>query len=100
VTPWLTPTAPQYGCTPVLETGDPVVGPWYGLDGNTTGKADGYEYYGQYHPEEEVFAQWFAHGALEAQGYHSWDGRLTFMGLRLTGLGGPWLGFNDYSQGC
>jgi len=26
VEPWLTPTAPQYGCTGVLETGDPVVG--------------------------------------------------------------------------
>ena len=25
VNPWLTPTAPQYGCTGVLETGDPVV---------------------------------------------------------------------------
>ena len=29
VEPWLTPTAPQYGCTNALETGDPVVG----LDG-------------------------------------------------------------------
>ena len=26
VQPWLTPTAPQYGCTGILETGDPVVG--------------------------------------------------------------------------
>lgn len=26
VQPWLTPTAPQYGCTNYLETGDPVVG--------------------------------------------------------------------------
>ncbi|HET7741033.1 MAG TPA: hypothetical protein VFL67_10330, partial [Mycobacterium sp.] len=25
VNPWVTPTAPQYGCTGVLETGDPVV---------------------------------------------------------------------------
>ena len=25
VQPWLTPTAPQYGCTGILETGDPVV---------------------------------------------------------------------------
>jgi 4-amino-4-deoxy-L-arabinose transferase-like glycosyltransferase len=25
VQPWLTPTAPQYGCTNILETGDPVV---------------------------------------------------------------------------
>ena len=100
VTPWVTPTAPQYGCTPVLEVGDPVVGDWYPLDGNRTGSADGYEYYGQYHPEEEVFGQWFAHGAMEALGYHSWDGRLTFMGPRTTSLGGPWADFADYSQGC
>jgi hypothetical protein len=25
VQPWLTPTAPQHGCTGILETGDPVV---------------------------------------------------------------------------
>ena len=55
VKPWLTPTAPQYGCTDVLETGDPVVGVWYPLSGNNDGKRDGYNYYGQYHPEEEVF---------------------------------------------
>jgi hypothetical protein len=100
VKPWLTPTAPQYGCTDVLETGDPVVGVWYPLSGNSTGRADGYNYYGQYHPEEEVFGQWFAHGGLEAAGYHSWDGRLTFMGPRTTGLGGAYAGFGDYSQGC
>jgi hypothetical protein len=100
VTPWLTPTAPQYGCTPVLETGDPVVGVWYPLAGNKTSKADGYNYYGQYHPEDEVFGQWFAHGAMEALGYHTWDGRLTFMGSRTTGLGGPWADFANYSQGC
>ena len=100
VTPWLTPTAPQYGCTPVLETGDPVVGVWFPLDGNRTGSQDGYNYYGQYHPEEEVFGQWFAHGAMEAQGLKSWDGRLTFMGPRTTGLGGPYADFGSYSHGC
>ena len=87
VKPWLTPTAPQYGCTGVLETGDPVVGDWFPLAGNTT--ADGYDYYGEYHPEENVFAQWYGHGGLEAAGFHSWDGRLTFMGSRTTSLGGP-----------
>jgi hypothetical protein len=100
VKPWLTPTAPQYGCTDVLETGDPVVGVWFPLDGNSTGSRDGYNYYGQYHPEEEVFGQWYAHGALESLGYSSWDGRLTFMGPRTTGLGGAYAGFGTYSQGC
>jgi hypothetical protein len=98
VQPWLTPTAPQYGCTPVLETGDPVVGVWFPLAGNTT--ADGYDYYGEYHPEDEVFAQWFGRGGVEAAGFHSWDGRLTFMGPRTTGIGGPYAGFGSYAQGC
>jgi hypothetical protein len=56
VQPWQTPAAPQYGCTGVLEVGDPVVGLWYGVNGNNTGAEDGYNY-GQYHPEAEVFAQ-------------------------------------------
>jgi hypothetical protein len=105
VVPWLTPTAPQYGCTGILETGDPVVGVWYPLNGNNTGSADGYNYYGQYHPEEEVFAQWFGHGGVEAAGFHSFpntDGsnRLTYMGSRTTGLGGAYAGFGTYSKGC
>ena len=100
VQPWKTPTAPQYGCTGVLETGDPVVGIWYGLDGNTVGAEDGYNYYGQYHPEDEVFAQWFGRGGVEPVVGASWDGRLTFMGPRTTGLGGPYAGFGSYAQGC
>ena len=35
VNPWLTPTAPQYGCTDILETGDPVVGIGFTMPGNT-----------------------------------------------------------------
>jgi hypothetical protein len=99
VDPWLTPTAPQYGCTPVLETGDPVVGVWYGLNGNPVGATDSYNYYGQYHPEDNVFAQWYGHGGVEAAGYQSWDGRLTFMGPRTTALPG-YAGFGTYSLGC
>jgi hypothetical protein len=95
VDPWVTPTAPQYGCTPVLETGDPVVGVWYPLAGNTDAAAGGV-----WHPEEEVFAQWFGHGGVEAAGLRSWDGRLTFMGPRTTGLGGAYADFGTYSHGC
>ncbi len=63
VEPWLTPTAPQYGCTPILETGDPVVGIGFAMGTNTfrqgpnptgTQSADGY-----YHPEDEVLLPWF-----------------------------------------
>jgi hypothetical protein len=44
VTPWLTPTAPQYGCTAYLETGDPVVGYGFKIALNSL----------TYHPEDEV----------------------------------------------
>lgn len=51
VNPWLTPTAPQYGCTSALETGDPVVG--FGFTVTMPSGA-------QYHPEDEVNFSWFA----------------------------------------
>jgi hypothetical protein len=63
VEPWLTPTAPQYGCSGLLETGDPVVAIGFAMGTNTfeqgpnpdgTESADGY-----YHPEDEVFLPWF-----------------------------------------
>lgn len=50
VNPWLTPTAPQYGCSGFLETGDPVVG--YGFVVSLNGR--------DYHPEDEVHYSWFA----------------------------------------
>lgn len=65
VNPWLAPTAPQYGCTADLETGDPVVG--YGfkitmLNGIT------------YHPEDEVHYSWFARESPSraAGGYYTY----------------------------
>jgi hypothetical protein len=75
-------------------------GSGYGLDGNAVGAEDGYNYHGQYHPEDEVFAQWFGRGGVEPVVGPSWDGRLTFMGPRTTGLGGPYAGFGSYAQGC
>jgi hypothetical protein len=63
VQPWLTPTAPQYGCTNLLETGDPVVAIGFAMGTNVydqgpnpdgTQSADGY-----YHPEDEVLLPWF-----------------------------------------
>jgi len=64
VEPWLTPTAPQYGCSGLLETGDPVVGIGFAMGSNSfeqgpnpdgSQSADGY-----YHPEDEVFLPWFS----------------------------------------
>jgi hypothetical protein len=60
VEPW---TALFYGCTRVLETGDPVAFIGFAMGTNTFGQgpnpngtqsADGY-----YHPEDEVFLPWF-----------------------------------------
>jgi len=100
VQPWLTPTAPQYGCTGVLETGDPVVGVWFPLSGNNEGATDGYNYYSQYHPEDEVYAQWFGRGGIEPLFGSAYNGNLTFMGPLTTGIGGPYTGFGSYAQGC
>ena len=100
VKPWVAATAPQYGCTTVLETGDPVVGAWYPLSGNTVGATDGYNYYGEYHPEEEVNAQWFGRGGVEAEGLHSYNNNLTFMGPLTIAIGGPWAEFAHYANDC
>ena len=100
VQPWLTPTAPQYGCTDVLETGDPVVGVWFPYDGNTAQAPTGTTYYGQYHPEDEVHAQWFGRGGIEPVLGPAYGGYLTFMGPLTTGLGGAYAGFGTYAQGC
>jgi hypothetical protein len=54
VEPWLTPTAPQYGCTGFLETGDPVVAIGFAMGTNTFQSTDGY-----YHPEDEALLPWF-----------------------------------------
>jgi hypothetical protein len=48
-------TAPQYGCTSILETGDPVVGYWFPLSGNPQDGAKR-----TWHPEDEVHFSFFA----------------------------------------
>jgi len=64
VNPWLTPTAPQYGCTAFLETGDPVVG--FGFTVSLNGV--------DYHPEDEVHFSWFAREdpSRAEQGYYTY----------------------------
>ena len=98
VQPWLTPTAPQYGCTGLLEVGDPVVGVWFGLPGNSyTSDSNSH---GMWHPEDEVFAQWYGRGGVEKVLGPSWDGRLTFMGSRTTSINAAYAGFGSYAKGC
>lgn len=95
VQPWLTPTAPQYGCTGVLETGDPVVGVWFPLSGNPDAEA-----HNVWHPEDEVNANWFARNGTTPLGLNSWDGRYTFMGARTTSINSAYAGFGSVAQGC
>jgi hypothetical protein len=71
VNPWLTPTAPQYGCTSLLETGDPVVGYWFPLSGNPQDGAGG-----KWHPEDEVHFSWFARESPS----RAYGGRYTYIG--------------------
>jgi hypothetical protein len=104
VEPWLTPTAPQYGCTAILETGDPVVAIGFaqgtntfeqGPNPNRTQSADGY-----YHPEDEVFLPWFMRLAPNnvsepTQASSANVGRYTLMGDL-----NPFPGFRQPATGC
>jgi hypothetical protein len=101
VQPWLTPTAPQYGCTGVMETGDPVVAIGFAKGANTfeqgptpvgTQVADGY-----YHPEDEVFMPWFMRlSPSTSQAVQAGTGgRYTLMGSL-----NPYPGFKAPATGC
>jgi hypothetical protein len=104
VEPWLTPTAPQYGCTAILETGDPVVGIGFamgtnvfrqGPNPNGSQSADGY-----YHPEDEALLPWFMRTAPNTTSEPTQTpstniGRYTFMGDL-----NPFPGFRQPATGC
>jgi len=104
VEPWLTPTAPQYGCSNLLETGDPVVAIGFAMGTNSfeqgtnpdgTQSADGY-----YHPEDEAFLPWFMRSAPNTiseatQSPSANIGRYTFMGDL-----NPFPGFRAPATGC
>jgi hypothetical protein len=105
VEPWLTPTAPQYGCTSVLETGDPVVGIGFSMGTNTffqganpNGSASSAD--GTYHPEDEVLLPWFMRTAPNTvseptQAPSTNIGRYTLMGDL-----NPFPGFRQPATGC
>jgi len=104
IEPWLTPTAPQYGCTDVIETGDPVVGIGFAMGTNTfeqgpnpngSQSADGY-----YHPEDEALLPWFTRTAPNTiseptQSASTNIGRYTLMGDL-----NPFAGFRAPATGC
>jgi hypothetical protein len=103
VQPWLTPTAPQYGCSPVLETGDPVVGIGFAMGTNAfeQGSSNGYQIAdGHYHPEDETFLPWFMRAAPNTiseptQSPSANVGRYTLMGDL-----NPFAGFRQPATGC
>ncbi len=80
VQPWFTPTAPQYGCTGLLETGDPVVGYWFPLPNNPQPGSNGV-----WHPEDEVYLSWFARQVPSI----AYKGQYTYMGT-----------FTEPANGC
>jgi len=104
VDPWSTPTAPQYGCVGLLETGDPVVVIGFAMGTNIyfqgpnpdgTQGADGY-----YHPEDEVFLPWFMRLAPNnisepTQSPSTNIGRYSFMGDL-----NQFVGFQEPATGC
>lgn len=104
VEPWQTPTAPQYGCSGLLETGDPVVSIGFamgvnnfeqGPNPNGSQGADGY-----YHPEDEVFLPWYMRQAPNSiseatQAPSANGGRYSLMGDL-----NPFAGFREPATGC
>ena len=109
VEPWLTPTAPQYGCTNILETGDPVVSIGFAMGTNTylqtpnpwttpTNQTPSVSYDGFYHPEDEVFLPWFMRtspNTISEPNQTTAGGRYTLMGDL-----NQFSGFHQPATGC
>jgi len=98
VNPWAVSEAPEYGCTNVLEIGDPVFHLAFALPGNSYDAgpmADGY-----WHPEDEVFLPWMARQAPNTtsqltQQPSAFGGRYSFMGDL-----NPYPDFHRPAPGC
>lgn len=104
VQPWLTPTAPQYGCSGLLETGDPVVAIGFAMGVNTfqqgpnpngSQAADGY-----YHPEDEVFLPWYMRLAPNNVSEPTQDVSPNIGRYSLMGDLNPYSGFRLPATGC
>ncbi len=67
---WSVPSEPQYGCSNVLEVGDPLVGVTFTASTS----------YGTYTMQDEVFFPWFARQSPSL----SFGGRYTFLGTFST----------------
>jgi hypothetical protein len=104
VEPWLTPTAPQYGCTDILETGDPVVGIGFAEGTNTFEQGpnpDGSQSAdGSYHPEDEVFLPWFMRTAPNNVSEPTQTASTNIGRYSLMGDLNPFPGFRQPATGC
>jgi hypothetical protein len=104
VEPWLTPTAPQYGCTNILETGDPVVAIGFSMGTNTTDQTPNpngtVSYDGTYHPEDEVFLPWFMRTAPNTVSEPTQDPSTNVGRYTLMGSLNPFDGFKAPATGC
>lgn len=72
---WSVPNEPQYGCTSLLEVGDPLVGTAFKVKIGTT----------TYHPQDIAFFSWFARQSPSI----GISGRYTYLGT-----------FTTYSPSC
>jgi hypothetical protein len=104
VQPWLTPTAPQYGCTGVMETGDPVVAIGFAKGTNKfeqapnpdgSQSADGY-----YHPEDEAFLPWFMRTSPNTVSEPTQKASTNIGRYTLLGDLNPFPGFRQPAAGC
>ncbi len=68
---WTVPSEPQYGCSSLLEVGDPLVGKAFYLNG--------------YHPQDVAFFSWFARQSPST----GWAKHYTYLGI-----------FKTYSPSC
>jgi hypothetical protein len=111
VEPWLTPTAPQYGCTNILETGDPVVGIGFSMGTNTTdqtmnpwttpaNQTPSQSFDGTYHPEDEVFLPWYMRAAPNTVSEPTQSASTNIGRYTLMGDLNPFDGFRAPATGC
>jgi hypothetical protein len=104
VEPWLTPTAPQYGCTGILETGDPVVGIGFAIGTNTTDQVANpngtISYDGAYHPEDETFLPWFMRTSPNTTSEPTQSPSANIGRYTLMGDLNPFAGFRQPATGC
>jgi hypothetical protein len=111
VEPWLTPTAPQYGCSNILETGDPVVSIGFSMGTNTTDQTDNpwtsptnhtpsTSYDGTYHPEDEVLLPWFMRTAPNTVSEPTQTSSTNVGRYTLMGDLNPFDGFRMPATGC